>query len=71
MTEEEDAAARSCVRSWSGFVCLGLIAAAAYFLWTAHGDHVRAVLPYLLLLLCPIFHLLHGGHSHSSAGDKK
>jgi hypothetical protein len=43
----------------------------AYFLWTEHRAHVMAALPYLLLLACPIIHLLmhrghrsHGGHEH-------
>jgi hypothetical protein len=40
---------------------------AALYLITQHTAHVLGLLPYGLLLLCPILHLLmHGGHgSHS------
>jgi L-asparagine transporter-like permease len=34
-----------------------------FFLWTEHQAHVLSVLPYLILLLCPLFHLfMHKGH---------
>jgi Cu+-exporting ATPase len=34
-----------------------------FFLWTEHHAHVLSVLPYLILLLCPLFHLfMHKGH---------
>lgn len=40
----------------------------AYFLWMEHRTHLLAVLPYLILLLCPLLHLLmhrgHGGGKH-------
>lgn len=44
---------------------LVLVAAGTLFLWTEHSGHVVGVLPYLLLLACPLMHLLHGGHHHS------
>jgi hypothetical protein len=38
----------------------------AFFLWTEHRAHLLGVLPYALLLLCPLIHVLghrgHGGH---------
>jgi hypothetical protein len=41
------------------------LAIAAYFLWTEHRAHVMGALPYLLLLACPIIHLLmHRSHGH-------
>ena len=43
-------------------VC-GALLVASVFLWTQHRSHVTAALPYLVLLACPLFHLLmHRGH---------
>ena len=52
---------------WSskGLAALGLIGAASYFLLIEHREHVLPFLPYLILLACPLMHLLmHGGHGH-------
>nr|WP_136251524.1 DUF2933 domain-containing protein [Ningiella ruwaisensis] len=49
----------------SGWAALGLIAAASYFLFFEHGEHVWPYLPYLILLLCPFMHFfMHGSHGH-------
>lgn len=55
---------------WRGWVALlGFAAIAIFFLVTEHRAHFFGVLPYLLLLLCPVMHLwMHGGHGHSHAG---
>ena len=43
----------------------GFLAVAAFFLWTEHGAHLMGALPYLLILACPLMHLLHHrGHGH-------
>jgi uncharacterized membrane protein len=57
-------------RTRSGVVLLGFIAVAGFFLLTEHTAHVFGVLPYLLILACPLMHLFHGhgghgGHDHS------
>jgi hypothetical protein len=51
---------------------LGLLAIAAFFLFTEHRAHALGVLPFLLLALCPLLHLFgHGGHDHGAEkGDK-
>jgi hypothetical protein len=37
--------------------------AAAYFLWTEHRAHVIEYLPWAILALCPLMHLvMHRGH---------
>ena len=58
---------------WLG-LCF-FLATAAFFLWQEHRAHMLGVLPYLLLLACPIVHLLmhrgHGGHSPSGAGRER
>lgn len=54
------------LRSRAGTALLVFLAITAFFLLTEHRAHLYGVLPYLLLLLCPILHLLmhgrHGGH---------
>jgi hypothetical protein len=53
-----------------GFCILAAIA--AFFLWQEHRAHILGVLPYLLLLLCPLTHFLmhghHGGNGHGKGG---
>jgi hypothetical protein len=48
---------------WGGFmVFLGI---AVFFLWTEHRAHLLGVLPYAIVLLCPLMHfLMHRGHRH-------
>jgi hypothetical protein len=61
---------------------MAFLAIAVFFLATEHTAHFFGVLPYLLLLLCPLLHLFmhrghgeHGGHaSHQdeiTQGDKR
>ena len=53
---------------WSTRYAIGLFViggVAAYFLLTEHLAHVVGVLPFLLLLACPLMHIfMHGGHGH-------
>lgn len=43
----------------------GFLAVAAFFLWTEHRAHLLGVLPYLLILACPLMHIFHHrGHGH-------
>ena len=49
-------------------------AVAAYFLLSEHRAHFLGVLPYLLLLACPLMHVFmhhgHGGHGrHPGSGE--
>ena len=55
---------------WKWIIALaGFLAVAAFFLFSEHRAHFFGFLPYLLLLLCPIFHLfMHGGHG-GKGGD--
>jgi hypothetical protein len=54
------------LKSRTGLVLLAFLAIAAFFLIAEHTAHVFGVLPYALLLLCPLLHLFmhkgHGGH---------
>ena len=72
METEQHSGSSSWLRSRSGFVFLGFLAIAAFFLWTEHRAHLLGVLPYVLLLLCPLLHLLHGGHGgHGGSHEQK
>ena len=59
---------KSWLRSRSGVVMLVFLAVAGFFLLTEHTAHVFGVLPYLLLLACPLMHFFHGGHKHGHGG---
>ena len=53
----------------NGLAALLLIAGAIYFLLTEHRAHVIALLPWSILLLCPLIHIfMHGGHAHGEHG---
>lgn len=53
---------------WSLGFCV-LAAIAAFFLWEEHRAHILGVLPYALLLLCPVMHfLMHRGHGGHGSG---
>ena len=48
---------------------------AAFFLWAEHRAHLLGVLPYALLLLCPLVHILghgrHGAHDGHAGHDQR
>lgn len=51
---------------WLLTACVGTLAVA--LLVIDHWAHLFGVFPYILLLACPLMHLLHRGHdSHSSS----
>lgn len=54
--------ARSRLRSRSGLVLLAFLGIAGFFVITEHTAHFFGILPYLLLLACPLLHLFHGRH---------
>lgn len=50
-------------KSWTRLILWCFLAIAAFFLLTEHTAHVFGVLPYLLILACPLMHLfMHGKH---------
>jgi hypothetical protein len=54
-------------RSRTGWVFLAFLAIAAFFLFTEHRAHALGILPFALLLLCPLLHFFgHGGHGGES-----
>lgn len=64
----------------SGFISsrwnIGLVvflAIAGFYLVTEHRAHLFGVLPFLLILACPLMHFfMHGGHgAHGGHGDDR
>ena len=62
MAVEETRRDRFWLRSRTRLVLLGFLLIAGFFVLTEHTAHALGVLPYLLLLACPLLHLVHGGH---------
>lgn len=52
-------------RSVGGVVMCGFLLAAGFYLLTEHTAHLWGVLPFLLLLSCPLMHLFHH-HGHGT-----
>ena len=75
MTTEHHPQASRLFRSRTGIVCLVFLAIAAFFLITEHRAHVLGVLPFLLVLLCTLLHLLlhrrHGGGHVGYGGSRR
>lgn len=64
------------LRSRTGLVLLGFSVIAGFFPVMEHRAHLLGILPYALLLLCPLLHLfMHGGHSehggHAESQDQR
>ena len=53
---------KSWLMSWCGLVLVVALGIAAVFLVTEHTAHVLNVLPFLVLLACPIMHFFHRRH---------
>lgn len=57
-------------KSRSTWIFLGFLAIAAFFLFSEHRAHALGVLPFLLLLACPLMHLfMHRGHGRGHKHD--
>lgn len=55
--------------SRSRLALIGFLAVAAFFLFSEHRAHILGILPYLLVLACPLMHLFHHGHhGHEDRG---
>jgi len=56
----------SSVNQW--LLWLGLAAAVAW-LFFRHNEHLLQLLPFLIILACPLMHVFgHGGHGHGGHG---
>lgn len=56
------------------WVFYGFLTLAFLLLFTEHRAHVLGMLPFLILLACPLMHLFmhhgHGNHAHSNREDE-
>ena len=68
MTTEQPPPAGPWFRSRSGLVLLAFLVIAAFFVVSEHRAHVLGVLPWLLVLACPLLHFLHRGHGGGHCG---
>ena len=60
------------LRSRVGLTLIAFLAIAAFFSVTEHTAHFFGILPYALLLLCPLLHLfMHGGHADHQAVEER
>lgn len=50
--------------STTGLIVCAFAAALGVYMIAYHLRHVALLLPYLVLLACPLMHLLHRGHYH-------
>ena len=41
-----------------------------FYLMREHWVHALGILPYAILLLCPLMHLFHGSHGRDHSGGK-
>jgi hypothetical protein len=61
-------------RTRSGLVLCGFLLIAGFYLLIEHTAHVFGVLPFLLILACPLMHLFmhhgHGGHDATPAATQ-
>lgn len=61
--------------TWSSptyIVLFGFLVVIGFFLITEHAAHLLGILPWLLLLACPLMHIFHGhGHHHGGGSDDK
>lgn len=56
---------------WNAVILIGFMAVAGFFLLTEHRAHLFGILPFLLLLACPLMHLFHGHGGHGGhEGDE-
>ena len=60
--------------TWFGLnrsvVVMAILAVLSFFLLSGHSSHVLRILPYLLLLACPVMHFfMHGGHGKHGGGS--
>lgn len=56
--------------STTGLICSLVIAAVGVYLLVYHLAHVALVVPYLILLACPLMHFMHRGHHHGGSTDR-
>lgn len=52
------------------FAVASLAVIVLFYLLREHWVHALGILPYAILLLCPLMHLFHGSHGHDHPSNK-
>ena len=59
-----------CFTSYRGAFVLAAAITGGGYLAVWHGTHIAAALPFLVVLSCPLIHMLmHGGHNRHPGND--
>ncbi|MBK24523.1 MAG: hypothetical protein CME70_11065 [Halobacteriovorax sp.] len=54
---------------WKNPIVLLCLLGIGYWVYTYHLEHALGLLPYSILLLCPLMHIfMHGDHGHGGHG---
>lgn len=64
----------SCLKSGHGLLAFAIAVGLAVYLFIWHGEHVAALLPFVVILLCPLSHLFlhrHGSGQHLHNREEK
>lgn len=59
---------KSFLGSSAGLAVCAAVATLGLYLLVYHLNHVLLAVPYLILLACPLMHLMHRGHHHGHGG---
>jgi hypothetical protein len=76
MTAGRDHEHRNGLRDWllsrTGIATVIAVAVLGFLVYTDHTAHLLGVIPYLLVLACPLMHIfMHSGHHHGSGHDRE
>ncbi len=78
MDKDREDSSRQGFFSAANIALIGFLAIAGFYLVTEHRAHLYGILPWLLLLACPLMHFfmhgshgVHGGHRDSDRLDDR
>lgn len=62
---------KSQLGSTTGLIVCAALGLLGLYLLVYHLNHVLLAVPYLVLLACPLMHLMHRGHHRKHGGHRK
>jgi hypothetical protein len=75
MNHDEESGNNGWLGSRRSLVLIAFLAIVGFLFFTEHRAHLFGILPYLLLLACPLMHFFmhggHGGHRQHGGEDGK
>ena len=70
MKEKADKKQFSPTLTWTQATLIVFLSVAGFFLLAEHKAHIMGLLPYLILMLCPLMHIfMHKGHGKHGNND--